>query len=211
MRCLERAMEIGLSLSRQSRIAAWMALLASAPLAASASCSPFPLDDFGTAGQPAWRQTYANGTYGYRVAIPPGRVAYGSPPPAPDRGVGIRLGGPPWGYAWVDGSYNVYDGVRSARDYLDMENRPARLGDAPPQTVLALHMRPLRLAGRPGMLQVKRYRCGRDGLARVEHLAVAIRDGVVYTVGLDTTQSADAQDAHVFDALVASWRFLRRD
>jgi len=204
-------MEIGLSWSRPGRFAALTTLLAMAPLLAAASCMPFPTDNFGTGDQPAWRQHYANGTYGYRIAIPPGRVAYGSVPPAPDHGVGMRLEGRPGGYAWVDGSYNVYDDVRSARDYLDMENRPVRIGDAPPETVLALHRRPLRLAGRAGMLQVKRYRCGRDGTGRVEHLAVVIRDGVVYTVGLDTTQAADAHDAPVFEALVAGWHFLPRD
>lgn len=204
-------MEIGLSLSRPGRIAALTALLAMAPLPAAGSCMAFPLDDFGTGDQPAWRQRYANGTYGYRIALPPGRVAYGSVPPAPDHGVGMRLEGHPGDYAWVDGSYNVYDGVLSARDYLDMENRPVRIGDAPQEAVLALHRRPLRLAGRAGMLQVKRYRCGRDGPARVEHLAVVIRDDVVYTIGLDTTQAADARDAHVFEALVAGWRFLRPD
>ena len=198
-----------MSIIRTSRVAALSLFLAAAPLVDAASCTPFPGNDFGAVDQPAWRQAYANGTYRYRIAIPAGRVAYGAAAPAPNHGVGIVLSGATRGYAWVDGSYNVFDGVDSARDFLEMQERAVHVGDAPPETVLALHRRALRLDGRAGVLQVKRYRCGRDGPVRVEHQAVAIRDGVVYTVGLDTTQAADARDSRVFAEIVASWRFMQ--
>jgi hypothetical protein len=201
--------EFDVSLARPGRLAAIALLVATIPVAAVASCTPFLGDDFGASDQPAWRQAYANGVYGYRIAIPAGRVAYGSAPPAPNHGVGMVLDGPSRGYVWVDGGYNVYDGVASARDYLDMLERPVRAGDAAPETVLDLHRRALRLGGHAGVLQVKRYRCGHDGPVHVEHKAVAIRDGVVYTVGLETTQTADARDVRVFESVVASWRFLQ--
>ena len=183
---------------------AMLALTTQSP-GAHASCTPFTSATFGAPDQPAYTNVYGNADHGYRIVVPHGLVAYGAPLPGPNTGVGILLRAEPHSYAWVDGGYNVVDGVASARDYLDMLRRHADRGE----TILASQRSRIRLDGRNGTLQVTRYRCAPDGPVRVERQAVVIFRDEVYTVGLDTSAGNDARDSRVFLSLVSSWRFDR--
>ena len=182
-----------------------MLVLATQLPGAHAACAPFTSADFGASDQPAYTTVYGNANHGCRIAVPHGLVAYGAPLPGPNTGVGILLRAEPRAYAWVNGDDNVYDGVASARDYLDMLQRAADRGE----TNLSSRRSRIRLGGRNGTLQVTRYWCAKDGPVRVERQAVVIFRDEMYTVGLDTSADNDARDSRVFSSLVASWRFER--
>jgi hypothetical protein len=203
MRCREG--EVASLMAGRNLRFALLPVLAAWTLAAHASCTPFQAANFGASDQPAYTDAYGNAEYGYRITVPHGLVAYGAPLPGPNTGVGILLRAEPDGYAWVDGSHNVYDGVANARDYLDMLQRYPDSREK----ILASRRGRIRLGGRDGTLQVTRYRCAPNGPVRVERQAVVVFRDKVYAVGLDTSADNDARDARVFSSLVSSWRFDR--
>lgn len=155
-----------------------------------------------------WRQRYGNCDYGMFMLLPPGVVAHGTLPPAPNHGVAIRL--PDVGstseidvsraarYAWVNAEYNMsddrshkgtvalYSSLFAERKRGALTKRSARLGSLPATRLKVIYQTP-------------------NGIA-VEELIFAQRADIVYELGLTTTKTSYKEDLKRFEGLVSGFR-----
>lgn len=158
-------------------------------------------------GQTTFQERYVNEGYGYSIEIPKGLIGKGSSPPAPNHGVSIVLSEQPEARIWTDGSFNsqfwstldeaatahVEGGMNGVSQAEVIERSDTRLNDLPATRIT------LRRKDRGSSEAV------------IEDVILALRStkdevGLVYSIGLTSTQSRYNQDKEVFDQVVQSWR-----
>jgi hypothetical protein len=166
-------------------------------------CGRFPATDFRQSGNPEYRRSYSNPTYGYRVRLPDGITAYGERPPQPTHGVGIILSWEPRSYLYVDGSYNADDladtAAVAARDegYLRENFLEFR----------SVRRRLARLGGHWALRSTVVHTCG-EGTVFVTDAIYLLERGIVYTIHLRTPASRYGDDKRVLDTIAGSFRLL---
>src|SRR5260221_2073874 len=79
---------------------------------------------------------YINAEYGFSVEIPAGYVAFNSPAPAPDHGIGLLVAESPRAYAYVIANYELPEsayeaGEQAATHSGAQADRPRRIRLAP--------------------------------------------------------------------------------
>lgn len=189
---------------RRPMVVAALAALAACQLWTQGTCGKFPAPGFGGPDMRPERGTVTNPNYYYAVTIPPGLTGFSSPAPSPYHGFGIVLSWEPRAYLRVDGSYNSseYKSSReAARQYLKWEREAAG-------TMLAARCHTVHAGGCPATRLVCRYICADNVTRRVLHEVFFIRkkEGIIYEVGLDTTQSREKEDLVVFEQILSSWK-----
>jgi hypothetical protein len=183
----------------------WLALI-SLTVSAQETCGRFPESGFDSPENRSFRGRYENPNYYFGVTIPPDLTGHDGPAPNPHHGFGIVLSWEPRSYAWVDGTYNAlfYPGPRAAlRAHLGYLREDGA-------SVVAVRTSRIKLGGLPSSLQVVRYKCPKTPGYRIVRQTIVIRNGVVYTVGLDSPEARDKEDSLVFDALLATWHLTCR-
>jgi hypothetical protein len=145
-----------------------------------------------TASETLWTVRYTNCGYGYYVSLPAGAVGHATLPPSPNHGFLIAL--PDVGtmnyvsnqkgrFIWVDASYNTSDADSLAG--LVAERDSGLTKHSLTQT---------KVAGLPAVRIKSSDRVGASN--GVEVTTVALRRGIIYTIGLRTNGTdADADEA----------------
>jgi hypothetical protein len=188
---------------RPIAIAALVAL-AACQVWAQGTCGKFPAPGFDGPDMRPERGTVTNPNYDFSVTVPPGLTGYAAPAPFPYHGFGIVLCWEPRAYLWVDGSYNSseYKSPReAAQQHLKWERKEVG-------SLLFAQCRPAHAGGCPATHLVCRYVCADNATRRVLHEVFFIRKqgGIIYEVGLDTTQSREKEDLVVFEQILSSWK-----
>ena len=173
--------------------------------AGAGDCGNFPAVDFRGSSNPAFTSTYLNYPYGYRVRIPRGLAAYGTPAPAPNHGAGIILSWDPRSYLFVDATYNVLDfaSLDAAADQAESFVREDSL------KVLSV-VRGRSSLGRSQALRITiRHTCG-SGEVFVTDEYILLTRGIVYTVTLTAPESRYRSDRAVLEAIARSFELTSR-
>jgi hypothetical protein len=173
--------------------------------AKAGECGNFPEVDFRRSSDPKFTGTYRNYPYGYRVRIPRGLAAYGTPAPAPSHGAGIILSWEPRSYLFVDGTYNVLD-FASLADAADQAEGFVR-EDA--LKVLNVVRRRARLGRYPALRITMRHTCGSGDVFVTDKFILLKRD-IVYTVTLIAPESRYRSDRTVLEAMAQSFELTSR-
>jgi len=172
----------------------------------SDSCGRFPAPGFDGPDRRAFQGGYTNPNYGFSVVIPQGLIGHDAPAPMPHHGLGIVLSWEPRAYFWVNGEYNALEwGSLSEATQQILE-----WNQADHRNVLTSKIVPTTVGGRPAERLTLRYTCPEDQTGRVLHEVVLMRNqtrGIVYEVGLDTTELREKDDLEVFERILSSWRF----
>jgi hypothetical protein len=144
---------------------------------------------------------YNNPNYDFGVTIPSGLTGYSDPPPMPHHGFAIVLSWNPRSYIDVDGSYNsTY--LPTTRAVLEQSIEFMRQNGAEIQSTKFSKIK----LGLLSSIQVTiHYKCHNSPIDRVKHIAAILKNGIIYEIGLDTTEERYKADSKVFNALVASW------
>jgi len=167
---------------------AWMPWLAAALLIAGASPAT------AQAKAPArGAGTYRNVDYGYRVRLPAGTRYEMSPAPSPNHGFQVPLAA--GDTLWVDASYTdsltlagAVRGAAAGAGCAVAGERPARLGALPARELV--------------------YRCPpvrRGERARERREVLALRGGILYTVGIRGADGVSRPGADLFAAAQAGF------
>jgi hypothetical protein len=165
-----------------------------------------------TDAETLWRIRYINCDYGYFVSIEPGTVGHGTHGPSPNHGFLVSL--PDVGrvslasdeeerFVWVNASYDVIDDqslVGAARE--NIKSSDERRG-GPGQA----KRRHATLAGLPAIWIRMEHKTPK-GLV-VEESVVAVRLGIVYTVGLTTLQQDLSHDEKQFKEILDGFHLLK--
>jgi hypothetical protein len=138
--------------------------------------------------------TYRNVDYGYRVRLPTGAAYERSPAPSPNHGFQVPVAA--GDTLWVDASYTdsltLAGAVRGAAALAEgctvAGQRPTRLGALPARELV--------------------YRCPpvrRSGRARERREVLALRGGILYTVGIRGADGVSRSGANLFAAARAGF------
>lgn len=152
---------------------------------------------------------YVNYKYGYSVLIPKQMRIAAPKPPAPQHGFKIKLSEHPSAVIWVEGSYNaalwhsLNEVLEGHLDYLKEE-----VG----VELEVLARSPVDLSGLEAVRLALKYKKQGSGEIVREDFIVAMRHqknvpvGVVYELGLTTSESRYQADKSTFNQLFSQWR-----
>jgi hypothetical protein len=160
-----------------------------------------------TDSETLWTNRYNNCDYGYYVLLPNGVVGHGTHSPSPNHGFRIPL--PDVGatsyaldrnqrFIWVDASYNASD----ARSLADLVSD--RGDEAVAKTVAR---KSTKMAGVPA-IQITTESASRD-ITVVEVETVALRAGIIYTIGLRTPRTDAIGDEAEYRRIIQAFRLLK--
>ena len=191
------------------------ALIALGPTVISQTAKPTDLRRHWTETetQTLWTIRYTNCDYGYFVLLGSGVVGHDTLPPAPNHGFLVSL--PNVGkrstaledeeerYVWVDSSYDVIDdqslgGAVSTNEQIMEEVR------GKPNTVKEIQTK---LASLSAILTRVEYSTPKG--TAVEETIIAVRSGIVYTIGLRTNLKDAGTDEEQFQRIVSGFRLLK--
>jgi len=189
-----------------------ISLLPSPSLHSQASRQPLPRHWTETETETLWKVQYTNCDYGYFILLGNEVTGHGSHSPAPNHGILVPL--PDVGrtssatdneerYVWVDASYDVIDdqslaGAVSHEEQLMEEVR------GKPNTVKQVRTK---LASVPAILIRVEYSTLKGTV--VEETIVAVRSGIVYTIGLRTNLNEVSTDEEQFRQIVNGFKLLK--
>jgi hypothetical protein len=164
-----------------------------------------------TESETLWRTRYSNEDYGFYVLLDAGTIGHGTHSPAPNHGFLVSL--PDVGreqpasaneerFVWVDASYNTSEyqtlsSVSSERVHLMDDERGA------PHFV---EHKFTRLAGLTAILFRIEYSSPKGTV--VEEQIIALRSGIIYTIGLKTTKVKLAIDKEQFRRIQSGFKLL---
>jgi hypothetical protein len=159
-----------------------------------------------TDSETLWTQRYNNCDYGYYVLLPAGVVGHGTHSPSPNHGFSVPL--PDVGttayvpeendrFIWVDASYNVTDADSLADVVAEREK-----GEAKTRVRTATKM-----AGVPA-IQIKTESVSGDHIV-VEVETVALRAGIIYTIGMRTPSAHIVGDEVEYRRILQGFRLLK--
>jgi len=164
-----------------------------------------------TDSETLWTVRYINCDYGFYVLLAQGIVAHSTHAPSPNHGFLISLSDlgktapsshqTEKRYIWVDASY----------DSSDDQSREAASSETMTELKLSNPSRVRRTSARLAGLRAIEATADDsdvDGGA-LEETVVAIRSGIVYTVGLRTTKADRAADEKQFNRIVSGLKLLR--
>ncbi len=159
-----------------------------------------------------WKVRYTNCDYGYFVLLGNEAIGHGTHSPSPNHGILVPL--PDVGrtsyatdkeerYVWVDASYDVIDdqsllGAVSNNEQIMEEVR------GKPNTVKLIHTK---LASLPAIMSSVEYLTPKGTV--VEETIIAVRSGIVYTIGLRTNLKDATTDEEQFQRIVNGFRLLK--
>ncbi len=151
---------------------------------------------------------YINYNYGYSVVIPKGLVAITAPPPAPQHGFSIELSKKPESYIWVDGSYGEKEEIVSLEVAVDKHLDWFKTEGI---DIVVLKRSLIRLHNLQAMQLVIGYKDIKSNKSMLHEKIIAIskkkrKIGIVYTIGLITSESNYNENKKLFDKLVKTWR-----
>jgi len=164
-----------------------------------------------TTTETIWRGRYTNCDYGYYVLLPAGMVAHGSHAPAPNHGFLVALPDvlrtsaasfDEPRFVWLDASYNASDYQALA----DVANYELDLTKQDKRAFRVVERGLARLAGLPAVRFTVEYQA-REGVV-VEEQIVALRSGIVYTIGLRTVGADRSLDEQRFQTIRNGFRLL---
>ncbi|MBS1808618.1 MAG: hypothetical protein JST84_10545 [Acidobacteria bacterium] len=141
------------------------------------------------------------------MRIPKGRTGYSDLPPSPQHGFGIVLSWEPRAYLYVDGSYNSLE-VKQAKELEQLHLK--WLAEEAAQ-VIGIEKRNTRLGSLPARRYVARHRCKKRPGTFIEDETIMLHQGIVYTVGLLTTEERYGRDKVVLEQMLGAWRLAPRE
>jgi hypothetical protein len=160
-----------------------------------------------------WTVRYTNCDYGYYVLLGNKIVGHDSLPPAPNHGFLVSL--PEVArtssasvdsqerYVWVDASYDVIDDQSLAGAVFHYEQISEEVRGKPG----VVKNTPMKLAGLRAVLSRVEYTTPK-GIV-VEETIIAVRSGIVYTIGLRTLLEDAVTDEVQFQKIVNGFRLLK--
>lgn len=163
-----------------------------------------------TEGETLWRGRFAHCDYGFYVLLPAGWIGHGDIPPNPNHGFLIGL--PAVGttqpvtsdderFVFVLAEYNSTEAhsLGAVVDYhLDVTSRHK-------QGFRVIERRPARLNRRAAIQYKVEYDSPKGRV--VEEEVIALRSGIVYEIGIRTTEANYASDKTQFKKILAGFRF----
>lgn len=155
-----------------------------------------------TASETVWTVRYNNCDYGYYVSLPAGVVAHETLPPSPNHGFLIAL--PDIGtmnyaldrkerFIWADASYKTSDADSLPGLVAERGSGPARRSQTQ-----------VKLAGLAAVRVTSEHRV--DNVVKVT--TVALRDGIIYTVGIQTNGPYRVGDEAEYNRIVHGFGLL---
>ncbi len=158
-----------------------------------------------------WRIRYSNEDYGFYVLLNAGTVGHGTHSPAPNHGFLVSL--PDVGrelsasteeerFVWVDASYNVSDYQSLSR----VASEQVGLSNKESDTARVVERRSTKLAGLSAILFKIEYSSPRDTV--VKEQIIALRSGIVYTIGLQTTKANFSVDEEQFKRIQGGFKLF---
>lgn len=181
-------------------------LLAFCFVAVDDHCGNFPARQFDESQSTKWKNRYTNLAYGYSVRIPKGRTGYSDLPPSPQHGFGLVLSWEPRAYLYVDGSYNSLE-VKNAKELEQLHLKWL----AESAQVIGIEKHNVRLGSLPARRYVARYTCKKLRGTFIEDETILLHQGIVYMVGLLTTQERYGRDKVALEQMLRSWRLAPRE
>jgi hypothetical protein len=159
-----------------------------------------------TDSETLWTVRYTNCDYGYYLLLRPGVVAHGSLPPNPNHGVIVPLEdvakttyslGEKKRYVFVDATYDATDTAESSSSGEKRRVARSSLKDG----------YSAKLAGLPAVasLRIESTPQGKS----IDESTVALRSGIVYTVGLRTEEIYRNEDELQYRRILAGFHWLR--
>jgi len=164
-----------------------------------------------TESETLWRVQYSNEDYGYYVRIAAGTTGHGTHSPSPNHGFLVPL--PDVGrqlpastdearFVWVDASYNVTGSSSLSR----IVSEHVHTVDSQGTSSHVLERKASRLAGLTAIEFKSEYMASNRSV--VEEQIIALRSGIVYTVGLQTTKEDSSTDEEEFKRIQIGFRLL---
>ena len=159
-----------------------------------------------TDSETLWTVRYTNCDYGYYVLIGPGVVAHNGLPPSPNHGFIVPLQdvgkttyslGEKKRFVFVDTTYDATDMPESSSSGEKRRVARSSLKDGYSAN----------LAGHPAVASL-RIESTPEGKA-IEESTVALRSGIVYTIGLRTAEAYRNADELQYRRIVAGFHWLR--
>ena len=157
-----------------------------------------------TASETLWTVRYNNCDYGYYVSLPAGVVAHGNLPPSPNHGFLIALPdvgtrndvlGRKGRSLWADASYDT-SGTHSLSDVVaEQDSGPTRRSQTQ-----------VKMAGLSAIRVESEHGAGASKV--VEVMTVALRDDIVYTVGMRTSGGYVMADESEYNRIVQGFKLL---
>jgi hypothetical protein len=173
-------------------------------ISAQGACGEFPDVGFDGPDMRSFQGRYENPNYYFGVTIPPGLTGHDAPPPMPHHGFGIVLSWTPRSYIWVDGTYNSTD-LPDAKAALEQLVEFMNQDGAKIKSTKFYRIKHGFIFSTQVIIQ---YKCNAYPVDRVKHLSAIIKNGIIYKIGLDTTEKRYNEDYSVFNALVSSWHLI---
>jgi hypothetical protein len=184
-----------------------LAMVAAVAQSSASHASHWQLTDSET----LWTGRYSNCQYGYFLLLPIGVVAHAEHPPNPHHGFLVKL--PEVAVrdevtfdnsdrlVWVNAEYNAteHSTLNGVADY------QIELTGEEKQSFRVLERGPATLQSRPAIRFKAEYDIPKSRV--IEEVLVALRTGVVYELGLHTTEEHYAVDRETFRRLIAGFRF----
>jgi hypothetical protein len=164
-----------------------------------------------TESETLWRTRYSNEDYGFYVLLDTGTIGHGTHSPAPNHGFLVSL--PDVGrqspasatedrFVWVDISYNASD-YHSLSDVAFYEDH---LMDDERGASRVVEHKFTKLTGLKAILYRNEYSSPKGTI--VEEQIIALRSGIIYTIGLQTTQADLSSDELQFRRIQGGFRLL---
>jgi hypothetical protein len=159
-----------------------------------------------------WRDRYTNCDYGYYVLLPAGVIAHGSHSPSPNHGFLVPL--PDVArtsyasineerFVWVNANYNVSD-YHSLAGVANYELDLMKAGESAFRVV---ERKSAKLAGLRAIYVRVVYETPKGRV--VEQKVIALRSGIVYTIGLRTREAEYRPDDEQFREICKGLKLLR--
>jgi hypothetical protein len=162
----------------------------------------------GESGEIQYKGRYSNPNYGFSVSIP-GQLEGTSPsPPLPQHGIRVMLSATQAeAHVWVSGSYNsaeypsLQEAANATLSYLKKDSADLQV----------VEQRPTVLGGLKSVRLIVKYISKTSGDLLIWDELIALRrrkeeTGIVYEMGLITTESRYSIDKKTFDDMIKSWR-----
>jgi len=159
-----------------------------------------------TDSETIWTSRYNNCDYGYYVLLPRGVVGHDTLPPSPNHGFYIPL--PDVGttkdtadlkdrFIWVDASYNVTEAQSLAGLIDDKEKEGSK----------TLARTKTKIGGVPAIEITTEYKSEVRAVTEME--TVALRAGIVYTIGMRTSRTNLTSDETEYRRIIQGFRLLK--